>query len=322
MNEFNNNKSSDFNSFNENNSWGNNSYPNDNWGNAYPENNWDNNYTQNNSYNVNNYNNNYSQGNSYPQNNAQNSYTDSYNNFNNQNSYNGYGDYKQNNYNQNNYNQNNYNIPTSTGNRQNKFFRGEYDYIIPENSCTVCIKPKSSKLQILLIFGPFLLMPIAVAFILIFSFLSAVFPETLYVVDVIVKVMPVIFVIDFILIFFSVTIFPLFQSLLQKRRCKTKVKGVIKDVSYGRLYKGVRRVIPLYNFSYKGKDYYFEGRESRFDVYQTGTEIEVMLNENDPTDCYALSKSKVHLDANDKKSIVIVSIILAVFLIFITSSIH
>ncbi len=262
--------------------------------------------------NANNYaENNYQQGNGYTSNSNQNNYC--YNNYNQ--SYNSnYNGNNQSLYNSNyngadndNQNQKNYVEPGYPYEYEYKFFSAYFNYKVPENPYTVCITPKMSKSLLILIAAPFAIMPVVAVLLIVFALLFSIFPDISDAINFIVELLPVMATLHFALLVLNVAISPIIESHLHKRHCHTKVKGIIKAVGYINPYKESSGCVPLCNFFYQGKEYYFEGRESLLKKYEAGTEVEIFVNENDPTECYV---------ANDKHSnrltIILILVIVAI----------
>ncbi|MEE0265281.1 MAG: hypothetical protein UD936_06595 [Acutalibacteraceae bacterium] len=322
MNNFENKYGSDFNSSQEN-SWGNSSAER-----KFPRTIWDekndeqsNNINPPTDYNGTPYqNNNYYQGNRYAggnqgynQNNNFTSYTTQnnnngyYNNYNgnyNQGGYGYNGNYNQNGYNAG-YNQNGYNYNNNyngvgnynpdpdryTYNHQKKFFGGKFQYPIPYTANTVCVEPKRDKLATKLIIALMLTMPIGILLVILSYVLAVVFLTDVFI-NIVLALISVAFVGILVSLVVILTLGPVMEAISKKRHCKLKLKGVIRDVRYDKTSKGARTFIPLYSYAYNGKEYYFEGAESMFEKFETGSEIELYINEADPTQQYVPDEQK------------------------------
>lgn len=214
----------------------------------------------------------------------------------NQSGYNSYnGRYNQNGYNyNNNYNgAGNYNSAPDryTDNNQKKFFGGKFQYPIPYTANTVCVEPKTSKLVTKLVIALMLTMPIGILLVILSYVLAVVFLTDVFI-NIAMALISVAFVGILVSLVVILTLGPVLEAISKKRHCKLKLKGVIRDVRYSKTSKGSRRFIPLYSYVYKGKQYYFEGAESMFEKFEIGSEVELYINEADPTQQYVPDEQK------------------------------
>lgn len=207
----------------------------------------------------------------------------------------------------NNYNSRGYNANSYTNNYENDLynqnrFASERIYVKPHK--------KGSLLPIGIIFLPILLMFVAVAFIIITSFLGIGEALSLKMLEV----LPFLIIAGIALIAVYSFINETKRRISRKRNCQYNIKGLIVDVR--KVHKSDAYYVPIIMYCFRGKEYIINDNSQRFNYIEPGTEIDMAINQNNPEEFYieTFEKNKDYINIFGSITMIAFAVIFIIFI--------
>ena len=98
---------------------------------------------------------------------------------------------------------------------------------------------------------------------------------------------PIIIIVLFAVVGFSIAFTPIIKSSIKKSRCKYQLKATIIDVHWKSTSNGGKTYVPTYQYFYAGKEYIATSYSyNGVSAPEIGSHIDILINENNPEDYY------------------------------------